>query len=288
MGGADRVRVGLRRGVSFGGVALLTLLVGVALRPAAASGGAREQLPRRLHTYAQQLGRRDARQGSSTVTLGLPYSWWSWPDADPSYDELSQPLTIEPTTTRGAPYFWAHQFHSQYGEGGFVGLQDASYPSNDKIALFSVWSADGAQGTTCGTFSGEGNGWSCRIDPYPWVADRRYIVSVRIETSSTPGAWFVATVTDTKTGAVRPIGRIHVPAGWVKLQGWVSWTEYFGPPRTSCRAFPVARARFDFPTANSGAVSATGDAHVIGTGDCKSQVKDYRGGDRQIAPATGP
>ncbi|MDQ1455995.1 MAG: hypothetical protein QOH28_1615 [Actinomycetota bacterium] len=245
---------------------------------------------RGLHTYAQQLGRSataTTSAASASVGLGGPYSWWSWPHANPGYSELSQSVVIERTSTSGASYFWSHQFHSQFGDGGYVGLQDGSYPNHDKIALFSVWSADAAQGRRCGTFSGEGSGWSCRIDPYNWVPGRKYVLGVRIGSSGTTGAWYEATVTDTATGVALSIGRIHVPAGWGGLQGWVSWTEYFGAAPTTCATFPRARARFDLPTANFAAVHATGDTHAIGTGDCTSQIKDFPGGDEQIAPGTG-
>ena len=147
-----------------------------------------------------------------------------------------------------------------------------------------MWAADGARGGACGTFSGEGSGWSCRIDPYNWVTGRKYVVGVRIATSGTSGTWYEATVTDTATGVAMSIGQIHVPASWGGLQGWVSWTEYFGAAPASCSSFPRARARFDLPTANSAAVHSNGDTHTIGAGDCGSQIKDFPGGDEQIAP----
>jgi len=283
------VTMGRIDGRAYGLAAALTLVVSV---------GAASALPvtrvapvhapfRGLHTYAQQLGRSAnalARASSASVGLGAPYSWWSWPDANPGYTQLSQPVAIERGTTPGAPFFWSHQFHSQFGDGGYVGLQDGSYPNRDKIALFSVWAADGARGGACATFSGEGSGWSCRIDPYNWVLGRKYGVGVRIATSGTSGAWYEATVTDTATGVAMSIGQIHVPAGWGGLQGWVSWTEYFGAAPAACSALPRARARFDLPTANFAAVHANGDTHTIGTGDCGSQIKDFPGGDEQIAP----
>jgi hypothetical protein len=276
------------------GIAIFVAIVIASTLPAYGASASRPPLrtyaPLRLyahlHTYSQQIGATRAKS-STTVSLGLPYSWWNWGSANASFQELSQPLTIDSTTT-GAPYFWSHQFHSQFGDGGFVGLQDGSFPNHTKIALFSVWAADGAEGGTCRTFSGEGDGWTCRIDPYNWVAGRRYIVSVRIEPSSTSGAWYVASITDTKTRATSSIGRIHVPDGWGQLQGWVSWTEYFGARPSACSKYPRTGVRFDLPTANSGAARAIGAAHVIGTGDCPSQIESYSGGDHQIVPLKGP
>jgi Domain of unknown function (DUF3472) len=236
----------------------------------------------RVHTYADQLG-IVADSASSGVTLGLPYSHWEWPNGG-YFGELTQPLTIERTTTRGASYFWSHQFHSQNGDGGYVGLQDGSYPNGSKIALFSVWSADDAEGSNCGTFDNEGSGWTCRIDPYNWRPGSKYLLSVRIATSDPNGDWYEASVTDTTTATTSTIGRIHVPAGWGGLTGLVSWTEYFGSRPKSCTRFPKARADFDYPTANSGTIRVSTHTHEIGAGDCSAAIKDYTGGDQQIAP----
>jgi hypothetical protein len=240
--------------------------------------------PVTIHTFAQQLG-RTTRAATAGVTLAQPYSWWTWPGS--AYNDTSENITVESSTTPGKPYFWSYQFHSQFGDGGYVGLQDASVPSGKKIALFSVWQADAAQpasGASCNTFSGEGSGESCRIDPYNWITDRAYTVSVRITSSGSGGAWYQATVTDTVTHATSTIGSIHVPAGWGSIYGVVSWTEFFGGTADTCADIPKARARFDFPTANLGAVQITKDDHVIGTGNCPSQITGYAGGDRHVAP----
>src|SRR5947208_3656326 len=120
------------------------------LAPANTSANAASQsAPIAIHTFAQQLGRtRNVAQVG--VTLAQPYSWWSWQDA--SYNDTSEKVTIESATTGGKPYFWSYQFHSRFGDGGYVGLQDASVPSGKKIALFSVWQADAAQGASCNPF----------------------------------------------------------------------------------------------------------------------------------------
>jgi hypothetical protein len=238
--------------------------------------------PVTLHTFAQQLG-RSTPAATTGVTLAQPYSWWSWP-GDGFFSETSENITIKSDTTPGQPYFWSYQFHSQFGDGGYVGLQDASVPSGKKIALFSVWQADAAQGADCNVFSGEGSGESCRIDPYNWMTDRTYTVALRIASSNVTGAWYEASVTDTVTHVTLTIGSIHVPAGWGGIYGVVSWTEYFGGTADSCADLPKARARFDFPTASLGAVQISQDTHVIGTGNCPSQIISYTGGDGQIAP----
>ncbi len=235
-----------------------------------------------LHTFAQQLGRtKNAATGG--VTLAQPYSWWSWPGGF-AYNQTSENIMIEGSTTPGQPYFWSYQFHSQFGDGGYVGLQDDSAPSGNKIALFSVWEADAAVGNDCNVFSGEGSGESCRIDPYNWTTGRAYTVAVRIASFDSTGAWYQATVTDTVAGVTSTIGSLHVPAGWGEIYGIVSWTEYFGDPSDTCADIPKARARFDFPIANLGAVQIASDKHMIGTGTCPSHISGYSGGDLQVAP----
>src|SRR5262249_16799424 len=149
------------------------------------------------------------------------------------YNDTSENITVESTTTPGQPYFWSYQFHSQFGDGGYVGIQDASVPSGNKIALFSVWQADAARGTNCNVFSGEGWGKSCRIDPYNWRTDRTYTLALRITSSGSTGAWYEATVTDTVTQVTSTIGSIHVPAGWGRIHGVVSW-KYFGGTADTC------------------------------------------------------
>jgi hypothetical protein len=238
--------------------------------------------PPALHTYRQQLGTSGLSANAAGVALKQPYSYWYWNGN--YYRDSSQALTIENSTTPGAPFFWSYQFKSHYGDGGYVGLQDNSAPTGTKIALFSVWAADGAQGANCEPFSGEGDGWTCRIDPYNWVPDREYVVGISIDRTGRSGAWYRGTVTDTVTLEKRTIGLIHVPTGWGQLTGFASWTEYFGPQALTCADLPKARARFAYPIAKGGTVQITGHSHQIGEGDCLSSITDFPGGDRQIAP----
>jgi hypothetical protein len=43
----------------------------------------------------------------------------------------------------GIRRFWAHQFHFGFGENGYLGLQIGSHPNLTKIALFSIFGANG-------------------------------------------------------------------------------------------------------------------------------------------------
>jgi hypothetical protein len=68
----------------------------------------------------------------------------------------------------GTHYFWSHQFGFIGGENGYLGLQVGSYPNNTKIALFSIWGANGADGPNCGPFVEGTPGYTCR--PLSYVA----------------------------------------------------------------------------------------------------------------------
>jgi hypothetical protein len=221
--------------------------------------------------------------GPAAVSLGGPYTYWNWP-GNRDYTSFSQRVSIASTTTPGAPFFWSYQFTTPIDQG-YIGLQDSSAPNGTKIALFSIWNADGARGTNCGTFGGEGVGWSCRIDPYNWVPDREYVVRVAEVDGDGPGQWYRGSVRDAVTGVSREIGRIHLPPGGTgSFRGWVSWTEFFGTRPPTCREMPRARVRFWYPTANAGSIRVAGHLNEVDQGDCRARIEDVTGGVQQLYP----
>jgi hypothetical protein len=224
---------------------------------------------------------------TSDVNPKGPYTNWSWPQSG-HYSDISERLTIEHRTTPDAHLFFAHQFASQFGDGGYVGLQEGSFPASTKIALFSIFSATAAKGANCGPFSNEGSGYSCRVDPYNWSADRTYELDVRQSATSTAGTWYKASVLDTVSGIRKTIGQIRVPNGWGGLQGLVSWTEDFGGPVAQCSDLPQSRALWQYPTAQAGTVHVTGHTNTFGTGDCQTKIKDLTGAVLQIFPKFAP
>lgn len=238
---------------------------------------------RQYKSYKQQLGQAaSAAVGSGTVQPNGPYSDWSWPGSGYYYN-ADEKLTVN-SHTPGANYFWAHQFAFSGGDGGYIGLQDGSYPNNTKIALYSIWAANGASGPNRGTFSGEGSGYTCRLDPYGWVEGREYRLRVWVTSEDPYGRWYGAWVQDTATGIDSYIGSIRVPLAWGGIQGWTSWTEYFGPAVMACSQIPYSQITWKYPTANNGTVTILGHQHVIGSGDCPSYtgIYDVRGGDLQV------
>jgi hypothetical protein len=193
---------------------------------------------------------------------GLGYIHFYWPSS-PVYDNgqtgfynFDVNLTIEEAPTRGA-YYWAHQFKfKDPGDGGYMGLQ---LVDEKKIAIFSIWNAIEAEASPIGykvEFSGEGEGWSVRI-PFDWEENVTYTLRVwELSNSNAPNEdeWWGAWVINLDTNEETYIGRIKIPGSWNWLDSWsVSWVEYFGSVK-NCKSIPYARARFEYPYADSHSV----------------------------------
>jgi hypothetical protein len=211
------------------------------------------------------------------------YSNWFWPSTTTGYYNFDERVQII-NHTAGTHYFWSHQFGFIGGDGGYLGLQVGSFPNDTKIALFSIWGANGASGPRCGPFVEGTAGYTCRLDPYNWVTGRTYRLRLWVLSVEDAGQWWGAWVQDTVTGVDSYIGKIRVPAPWGWLNTWsVSWTEYFGPQANVCEEIPWAYAWFGFPTANNGTVNISTHSHFINqTGNCPqySRIVEY-GGDLQ-------
>jgi hypothetical protein len=219
------------------------------------------------------------------VAANGTYSNWYWPGPGTGYYNYDELVTIIGHSP-GTHYFWAHQIGYVNGDGGYLGLQVGSYPNNTKIALFSLWGANGARGANCGTFNEGGAGYTCRLDPYNWVTGRAYRLRIWAVGQDGKGEWWGAWVQDTVTGVDSYVGKIRVPTSWGWLRGdWsVSWTEYFGTPASTCDTLPWAKAEFRYPTANDGSVQiASHTPSIASGGDCPgySQIYQIPGADVQ-------
>jgi peptidoglycan hydrolase-like protein with peptidoglycan-binding domain len=210
-----------------------------------------------------------APAASAAVRPNGTYSNWTWPASGTGYYNFDLNLTVL-NTTSGSHYFWSHQFWFRGGEAGYLGLQTGSAPNNTKIALFSVWGANGAEGPRCGRFVEGDPGWTCRLDPYNWVLGRSYRLRIWAAGADSQGEWWGAWVRDSVTGVDSYVGRIRVPTSWGLLDDSVAWTENFGPLPGTCSGFPWAKAQFNYPTANAGAVRISSHSHSFGGGDCPS------------------
>lgn len=219
-----------------------------------------------LRSYANQLALQAGRRARLTDQPGVlpsqPYSSWTWSSAN--HTDIGQKLSIQ-TATPGATYYYADQFiFGSGGDQGYIGLQDGSWPSGGRAAIFSIWSANAASGANCATFGREGTGWSCRVDAYKWVVGRTYQLRVTKDGVDSGGTWYKGTVRDTATGVLTTMGRIRVPLAWSGMQGHVSWTEWFGAPVASCQAIVASKVRWTYPTAQKDTVRITGHNTVLG------------------------
>jgi peptidoglycan hydrolase-like protein with peptidoglycan-binding domain len=233
-----------------------------------------------------------ATAGAATTAEVRPsgtYSNWNWPAG--SYYNMDQRLTVLGHTASGR-YFWSHEFYFTGGTTGYIGLQNRSAPNLTKIALFSIWDANAARGPRCGTFGGEGSGYTCRLDPYNWVTGRAYRLRVWAVGRDSGGQWWGGWVQDTVTGVDSYIGSIRVPGSWGNLSNFsVSWTENFGAKPSTCAGLPWAKGQFGFPTANNGSVRLASHSHRIdpnGTCPAYSRILHVPGADVQEMGKTLP
>ncbi len=221
------------------------------------------------------------------------YTEWRWPPStsfartlQAGYKSFEHSLTPELDPGPDSTYFWAHQFRLIGGEGGYLGLQTKGDRADGagKIAIFSIWNAEEAEGPNAVRFGGEGTGWSCRI-PYQWQAGRTY--DLRVWTPG--GGWWAAAVRDRATGDVHEIGAIRVPGHWRNLDSWsVMWTEYYGPPLRSCSDLAHSSVIFGTPTADGGEVRPAGSHNQFGEGTCNtSRIEAVADGVRHEMGAPG-
>lgn len=154
-----------------------------------------------------------------------------------------------------APFsYWAMNWNWAFlTSGGYMGLQTDGTRfdgTRGDTAIFSLWNANGVRGGSCGSFSGEGSGYSCRR-AFTIHSDRFYRLRVWRQERDTQGRWWAAYVLDTATGVEYPLGGIRVAGDFVNLIGGImNFSEYYGGA-VSCDAVPISWALFTAPAGNS-------------------------------------
>ena len=152
---------------------------------------------------------------------------------------------------------WAWTNTSQ-SSGGYMGLQTNGQRFNGSVgdtAIFSLWNANGYRDGNCGTFSGEGNGLSCRL-PYTIYGDgSSYRLRVWKLESDAQGQWWGAWIQDARRGDVH-IGDLRVPATASLIAYANDFSEYFGP-KAGCDQVPLSVVNWTYPNADAGANSAS-------------------------------
>lgn len=203
------------------------------------------------------------------------YTDWWWESA--SFSRVEHVLTPEIDPGADTTYFWAQQFRTETGEGGYIGLQtkgNRADGSLGKMAIFSFWDTLAAEGPGVVRFGGEGEGWSCRI-PFYWEAGRAYRLGVGVVDEDADTIVWGASVDG------QEFGRILAPARWGRLGHWsVMWTEYYGGPLARCEDLPYSRVTFATPVADGAFRPHRSNDH-LGDGACEaSRITRVDGGVR--------
>lgn len=219
------------------------------------------------------------------ITPGhMAYTWYDWPQLPVNgfynFDVL---LTIDVDPGVQSSYYWAHSFYFKNEKTGYMGLQTNGYIKGQlvgKMAIFSIWDALEAEpgpGASSEEFTGEGEGWSCRI-PYEWIEGRTYRLRVRALGNDEQGnEWWGAWIIDTSTSQETYIGKIKVPGSWQWLDDSSAvWVEYYGQVN-NYDSIPYAKARFEQPTADDGNFSPQKLTSIIGTTNAKITLMENQG-----------
>jgi len=198
--------------------------------------------------------------------------WYDWPQPSGNgFSNFDVLLTIEVDPGIQSAYYWAHSFYFKNEKIGYMGLQTNGLMQGEwvgKIAIFSIWDALAAEpgpGASSEEFTGEGEGWSCRIK-YNWVEGHTYGLRVKaVGIDEQENEWWGAWIIDTSSNQETYIGKIKVPGSWQWLDNSSAvWVEYYGQVN-DCASTPYAKARFEQPTADDGSFIPNKLTSVIGT-----------------------
>lgn len=149
--------------------------------------------------------------------------------------------------------FWAMQwgYTATPNEGGYLGLQTDGIRfdgTRGDTAIVSLWNANASRGT-CGAFSGEGSGLSCRV-PYAISTGVFYRYRLWRLESDSGGQWWGAWLMNMSTGEDTHVGSIRV-AGTKNLTTTpLNFSEYWGDA-VACTSVPTSSTDFTQPAANS-------------------------------------
>jgi hypothetical protein len=177
------------------------------------------------------------------------YAFWDF-HGHTGFRNIDQRVQV---TRKAHHTYWAmaFQFTATPGEGGYLGLQTNGHRfdgTTGETAVFSLWAADAVRGSRCGSFAGEGVGYSCRV-AFRFDTATTYRYRVWRLDADADGQWWGAWIRNTRTGADTPIGAVRVAADKNLMTGPANFSEYWGNAR-SCDRVPRSTAFFTQPAAN--------------------------------------
>lgn len=177
------------------------------------------------------------------------YLFWDWQGND--YYNIDQRIKIN---TLAPSTFWALSVNFvEQASGAYMGLQTKQDGSQNGLAIFSIWDANGCvagpNGSYCTDFSGEGTGKSVRV-PFQIVPNHTYRFRLwRLEDDEN-GYWWGAFIMDENTNVETYLGKIRRQGSAALRNNAVDFVEYFGGA-LPCDDVPISVATFFPPTANN-------------------------------------
>jgi len=197
-------------------------------------------LPAPMPTLAQEVAQHQQANIYTNWDFGGATGFWN-------IDQLVQISHKAPSS------FWAMfwGFTSTPNEGGYMGLQANGHRfdgSQGDTAIFSLWGANGVRGPGCGTFTGEGQGYSCRV-AYTIDSQAYYRYRVWRMEADVDGQWWGAWIQDQTTGTDTYLGSIRVASHKILMTPPGNLSEYFGPA-VPCDDVPMSTVIVTQPAAN--------------------------------------
>jgi hypothetical protein len=186
-----------------------------------------------------------SQTGNGLQNLQIDLKWLKEPDSNWGYY---------------AQFFW--RFEAEVG--AYTGLQQDSYSSEKKKAIFSIWDKDSGHKVKmvtpwCKRFDWEGDGAQCIIQ-FNWVAGRTYSFRVQKEAGGVGGQRWASYVVDNVTDQKTQIGILEVPnyqgragSGDISTWGLATTAEFYvGDKNAPCSAVPYMGLEWNGPYGNDG------------------------------------
>ncbi|OHX14252.1 hypothetical protein BI347_12630 [Chromobacterium sphagni] len=174
------------------------------------------------------------------------YTHYRFPAGVKALDAVDFTTTVNHDPGDSANVYWANQFDLVGTSGAYAGMQ--SNGGRQRTFLFSAWDTTdarpGSPGSYCTSFSGEGEGRSCRIH-VDWTHGHAYQFHVAYE----GGGWLGVTVNDLTSKTSFKLGSIKTASKRISPNNMVNWTEYFewNNSRSTCLGQPYSQATFAAP-----------------------------------------
>ncbi|MCU1717370.1 DUF3472 domain-containing protein [Pseudomonas sp. 5P_3.1_Bac2] len=181
-------------------------------------------------------------------------------------------ITVDKDPGYSSNVYWSNQFNLVgTSSGAYAGMQ--SNGGKARTFLFSAWdtteSKPGSPESYCLTFSGEGEGRSCRLH-LDWQEGHTYQFILAYSQDN----WLTATVTDLTTKQAFVLGSIKTAAKRISASGMVNWAEYFewNNPATTCRSQPYSKASMALPVGFQGNQQLSAQISSVSTSSTCSDI----------------